>query len=184
MGNEQCGHARFVRAHTDAVTSNAGLRHFEESGSDPEAIANADLVIGQTFDREVFSKLTPGEVASPKLFFPVTIRLDLINEDGTVFPAMTAQVALPIAIDVEATHNAPALNGTFPDTRMNTLALPRNVAGKAYVKRDQFRHEPQFSYKEIGLLKFVFCEDFLWEDRAHHLRMTPDQAGLTSRVRS
>ena len=51
VGDEQGGNARVVHADPDAVAGDAGLRDFEDGGADLVAVADADLVVAQSFDR-------------------------------------------------------------------------------------------------------------------------------------
>src|ERR1700679_2075239 len=54
MGNEQAGHLRVEHANADSITSDSWLRHLEQRAADPVTIADADLVVCQTFDGQVF----------------------------------------------------------------------------------------------------------------------------------
>ena len=63
--DEQGRHARIVHADADAVTRDAGLRDLEDGGADPVAVADADLGVAQSFDREVLAELPGDEVARP-----------------------------------------------------------------------------------------------------------------------
>jgi hypothetical protein len=48
------------------------LRYFEESARDTIAVAYADFIVGQSFDGEVFSNVSVGEIAGMKLGLLVT----------------------------------------------------------------------------------------------------------------
>src|ERR1700733_2130218 len=73
MRHEERCHTRLVHANTDAVASNAWLSHLEESLADPIPISNADLIIGEAIDSEIFTELSKCEIASPELLFPVVV---------------------------------------------------------------------------------------------------------------
>jgi hypothetical protein len=47
------------------------LCDFEYGGADPVAVADADLVVARSFDREVLAKLSVDEVVSAEFAFPV-----------------------------------------------------------------------------------------------------------------
>jgi hypothetical protein len=55
------------------------LGHFEQTGPDPVAIANARLVVGEALDNEVLAELPKGEVATPELILPMAIGGNLIE---------------------------------------------------------------------------------------------------------
>jgi hypothetical protein len=115
MRHEKRRHTRFVHADADAVTGDAGLGDLEESGADAIAVADADLVIGEAFDCEVFAELTEGEVISAELLFPVAIGFGLIDEDGALLASVACEIALAVAVDVETANQAAALNRSLPD---------------------------------------------------------------------
>jgi hypothetical protein len=48
------------------------LRYFEESARDTIAVAYADFIVGQSFDGEVFSNVSVGEIVGMKLGLLVT----------------------------------------------------------------------------------------------------------------
>ena len=50
---------------------------------------------------------------------------------------MPLQVALAVAVDVEAAHHPAALDGVLPDPRMNAASLPLDIPWQADVDRQQ-----------------------------------------------
>src|SRR5271169_1910775 len=58
---EQGCHPRLIHANTDAVARYARLRYFKFSTTNAVAIADAHLVIGKSFNSEVFSELAEDE---------------------------------------------------------------------------------------------------------------------------
>ena len=58
-----------------------------------------------------------------------------LDKDRPLFAAMTNQVALPVAIDIESPHHAPARNGALPHGRMNRFPVPCDIVRKADVYR-------------------------------------------------
>jgi hypothetical protein len=65
-------HPRFVHADADAVASNGRLGDFKECAADTVTVADADFMVRQAFDREVFSKLTVAEVVAMQVRFPAS----------------------------------------------------------------------------------------------------------------
>jgi hypothetical protein len=47
--------------------------------------------------------------------FPVTVRINLVDEYGAVLPAVTGEIGLRITIDIEFAHHSPSINWGFPD---------------------------------------------------------------------
>jgi hypothetical protein len=60
------------------------LGHFEQTGPDPVAIANARLVVGEALDGEVLAELSKGEVATPELILPMAIGGNLIEAPSQI----------------------------------------------------------------------------------------------------
>src|ERR1700735_2607395 len=54
--------------------------------------------------------------------------------------AVSLQIALTIAVDVEPPHPSTALHGRFPNSGMDSFALPRDVARESNIDREQARH--------------------------------------------
>ena len=51
VGDEQRGHGRLVHPDPDAIAGHAWLGDLEQRRADAEAVADADLVVGEAFDR-------------------------------------------------------------------------------------------------------------------------------------
>jgi len=118
---------RLVHPDAQAVTGNTRLCNFEESASNPVAISNADFVVGQALHREVFAELPIGEIRSAELAFPVPVSTELINHHCPLFTAMSAEIPLPIAVNVEPPYNHPARHWLFPNSGVYGAAAPREV---------------------------------------------------------
>ena len=131
MFNDQGWHARFVHANAEAVASYSRLGHFKYGVTNAVAIADADFVIEKSLNGEVFSELAEDEVLTSEKVFPVVIGIHLINKNGALLPAMTGEIALAVADNVELARHLPARNGTFPDRGADGLTVPRHVARKA-----------------------------------------------------
>jgi hypothetical protein len=71
--------SRLVHRNADPVAGDTRLGHFEQTGPDPVAIANAHLVVGEALDGEVLAELPKGEVASPEPILPIAIGGNLIG---------------------------------------------------------------------------------------------------------
>jgi hypothetical protein len=61
------------------------------------------------------------------------IRIDLVDKNGAVFSAMTVQIALRVAIDIEPPNQASSLYWRLPHGCVDGLPAPRDLAGKPYV---------------------------------------------------
>ena len=122
------------------VAGDARLRHFEQRASDPVTVADAHLCVGQAVDREILAELAISEVVAAKLSLPIAVRIDLIDEDRAMLAAMPLQIALTIPVDVEPPHHSTALNRRFPDSGVDSFALPRDVAREPNIDRKQARH--------------------------------------------
>src|ERR1700735_951800 len=131
---ERC-HTRFVHANTDAVASDAWLSHFEEGCPDPIPISNADLIVGETIDCEIFAELSKREIASPELLFPIAVRVYLVYEDCAMLAPVTCKIALTIAFNVNPSHETPPLNGTLPYPGVDHLSFPLDIAWETDVHR-------------------------------------------------
>jgi hypothetical protein len=103
-------------------------------------VADAHLCIGQAVNRQILAELTVNEVIAAKLSLPISVRIDLINKDRAMLAAVSLQVALTIALDVEPPHHSTALHGRFPNSGMDSFALPRDVAREPNINREQARH--------------------------------------------
>jgi hypothetical protein len=128
MRHEERCHTRFVHSNTDAVASNAWLSHLEESAPDPIPISNADLIIGEAVDSEIFTELSKCEIASPELLFPVAVRVSLIYEDCAMLAPVTCKIALTIAFNVKPSDETSSLNGALPYPCVDSLPFPVDIA--------------------------------------------------------
>ena len=61
------------------------------------------------------------------------IGIHLVHKNGAVFSAMTVQIALCIAIDVEPPNQEASLHWSLPHGRVDGLPAPRDLAGMPYV---------------------------------------------------
>lgn len=122
-----------IHSNADSVAGYSRLRHFEYPITNAVAIANANLVVRKPLNGEILSKLAADEVFASEKAFPVVIRVHLINKDGTLLSAVTGEIALGVAIDVELAHHSPAFHWRFPDRGTDSLAVPCHVTWKANI---------------------------------------------------
>ena len=109
------------------------MRYLEDRGADLVAVADADLVIGESLHGEVLAELSVDEVVSSELALPVTIGVDLVDEHGTLLAAVPRQIALTVAFDVELADAAGPLDGIFEDAGEDGPPLPGHVLRHADV---------------------------------------------------
>ena len=75
------------------------------------------------------------EIGPVQLFLPVAIGFDLIDEGGSLFAAVAAQIALAVSIQIQPADPAPAVHGIFPDRGAYNAALPLDIARKSDIYR-------------------------------------------------
>jgi hypothetical protein len=56
------------------------------------------------------------------------VRIHLVDGYGAVLPAVTREIGLRIAIDIELAHHSPPDYWRFPDCGSNSFAVPCHVA--------------------------------------------------------
>src|SRR5262249_33832426 len=103
-------------------------------------VADADLIVRQSLHREVLAELSKHEVLAPELSFPIAIGIDLIDENGPVLAAVTLQISLAVAVDVQLPDFAAPVDRVLPHGRVHALAFPFDVARQTDVHREQLRH--------------------------------------------
>jgi hypothetical protein len=138
MRNNQSRHLRIVHSNSEAIAGNTRLSYFEHGSANPVSVLNANLIIGQTLDGEIFTKLSVCEVISAEFPFPILIGFDLINHHSTVFAAMAFEIALGIAVEIEPSSEDTAGDRAFPDGGAHDFALPCNLRGQANVNGEKF----------------------------------------------
>ena len=70
------------------------------------------------------------EVGPPQLILPVTIRFDLIGEDGALLAPVPGQVALTVSVEIQPGNAAAAAHGILPYPGAHCAAPPGDVAWK------------------------------------------------------
>jgi hypothetical protein len=137
MFYEQGCHPGLIHAHADAVARYARLRHFEYCITNAVTIANANLVIGKSLNREVFSELAESEVFPSQKAFPVEVNVVLIDKDGALFTPVSGEIALGVADNIELAHDLSSLNRAFPDRGTHGLTVPCHLAWKTDIHRQK-----------------------------------------------
>ncbi len=115
MFYKQRWHPRFIHADADAVARHARLRYLKFSVPNAVPIADADLVIKKTLDREIFSKLAESKITAAQKALPVMVGIHLVDKYGAVLAAVTGKIGLRITLDVELAHYSPSRHRRFPD---------------------------------------------------------------------
>jgi hypothetical protein len=64
----------------------------------------------------------------------MAVRFQRVDQDRAVLAAVTFQVTLPVAVDIQASRHAPPGNRLFPDTGSHDPAAPGMVARQTNVE--------------------------------------------------
>src|SRR3954464_5554865 len=112
-GCQQRRHPRLVHANANAIAGNARLRYLEQGAADLITVADANGIVGQSFDREVLAELSVDEVGPLQLLLPVAIRFDLVDEGGPLLAAVAAEVALTVAVQIQPADPTAATHRIF-----------------------------------------------------------------------
>ncbi len=99
-GRQQCRHPRLVGPNADAIAGHARLSDLEHGAADLIAIAYANGIVGQSFDREILAELSVDEIGAAQLLLPVAICFNLVDEDRSLLASVAAQIALTISVQV------------------------------------------------------------------------------------
>src|ERR1700722_3282051 len=134
-GCQQCRHPRLVHPDTNAITGHARLSDLEQCAADLITVADANGIVGQSFDREVLAELSVDEVGPLQLLLPVAIGFDLVDEGGPLLTPVAAQVALTVSVQIQPADPTAAKHRIFPDPGGNGATLPWDGARKADVHR-------------------------------------------------
>ena len=121
MGDEQGRHPRLVHSQCQPEAGHPRLRDLEGGLTDPVAVADADLVIGQPLDGEVLAELTEREVVTAELVLPVAVGVDLVDVHRAMLTAVCAPVCLIVAVDVDPAHHPRIRDRRLPDRRAHDL---------------------------------------------------------------
>jgi hypothetical protein len=132
---QQGGHAGLVHSNADAIAGYPRLRDFEDCAANLKTVADAHVMVGQSFDGEVLAKLSVDEIGSLQLFLPVTIRFDLVDEDGALFASVPGQIALTVSVQIQPADPAAAKHWILPNPGVHGPPFPLDVARQSDVHR-------------------------------------------------
>ena len=111
------------------------MSDLEHCAADLKAVADANGIVGQSFDREVLAELPMDEIGPLQLLLPVAIRFDLVDEGGSLLAPVAGKVALTVSIQIQPADPTAATHRIFPDTGVHSAPLPLDVARKSDVHR-------------------------------------------------
>jgi hypothetical protein len=138
--DHQRRHFRVIETQTEPVASDARLADFEDGAADPVTVADKDLCVGQSIDREILAEIAMNEVRPAKMIGPVTVRIELVDHEGALLAAVARQVGLSIANQIEPTREDAPFDGLFPDRGADGFSSPRHVARQPDIDRDDDIH--------------------------------------------
>jgi hypothetical protein len=87
-------------------------------------------VVCQAVYSEVLSKLPILKVVPGEVRFPMAICFELIDHDRTLLSAVTCEIRLAIAVQIQSPGKDSVRYGMLPDRCANELSLPFNLARK------------------------------------------------------
>ncbi len=93
---------RVVQPDTDPVAGDPRLGHLEDRVPDPVPVPDAHLVVRQAFHGEVLAELPEHEVVPAELALPVPVRVELVDQDGSLLATVPVEVALPVPVEPSA----------------------------------------------------------------------------------
>jgi hypothetical protein len=111
------------------------LSDLEYCGTDPKTVADAYLIIGQSFDGEVLAELSVGEVGPAQLLLPVLIRIVLVHEDGSLLTPVSSKITLTVSVQIQSADATGTTHRIFPYTGVHGSAFPFDVARKSDIHR-------------------------------------------------
>ena len=138
--NQQRGNLRIVQSDADPVAGVAWLADLDDGTADPEAITDADLVIGESFHRQVLAEIPGREIRPPKIARPIPVGIELVHHDRTLLAAMALEVPLAVAIEIQLAGDNPPHDRVLPDRRPDSPAPPRDVLRKSDIDRNHDTH--------------------------------------------
>ena len=111
------------------------MSDLEQCAADLITVADANGIVGQSFDREILAELSVDEVGPLQLLLPVAIRFDLVDEGGSLLTPVAGQVALTVSVQIQPADPTAATHRIFPDPGVYSATLPLDVARKSDVHR-------------------------------------------------
>src|SRR4051794_4399308 len=83
------------------------------------------------------------QVATAQHLLPISVRFDLVNEDGAVLAPVAAEISLPVAVDVQSTRPTALADRPLPHGSAHGPALPLDVAWQPDIDRKQLSYRAQ-----------------------------------------
>src|SRR5262249_8357196 len=93
-GRQQCRHPGLVHPNANAIARYARCSDLEQCTAYSITVADTNVIVRQSLDREVLAELSVDEIGPLQLLLPVPIRLDLVDEDRALLTPVAGQVAL------------------------------------------------------------------------------------------
>jgi hypothetical protein len=133
MTDQQRRQLGLAQPHADPVAGHAGLGNLKLRLAYPVPVSDTYLVVREPVDCEVLPELAVAEVVAAEMLLPVPVRLDLVDQHGPLLAAVTFEVPLPVAVDVQPAHHDRPVHRFLPNTGVHSLALPGDIARQSYV---------------------------------------------------
>ena len=137
VAHQQRGQLRLAESHANPVAGDPRLADLEQRLADLIAVTHTDLVVGKPFDREVLAELAVVEVVPTQLGPPVVVGRELVHQHRPMRPAMAAEIALAVTVDVQRPDHLWTFDRVLPDAGVHDPATPGHVLGQPDIDRDQ-----------------------------------------------
>ena len=103
---QQRRHPRLIGPNADAIAGDARLRDLEQG-------ADANGLVGQSFNGEILAKLSVNEVGPIQPLLPMAIGFDLVDEDSSLLTSVAAETGLAVSVQIQPADPAPPWTGFF-----------------------------------------------------------------------
>ena len=133
--DQQGGQLRLAESHADPEAGHARLTDLELRLADAVAVADADSIVFQPVDGEVLPEDPPPQVGAAQVVTPVLVGLGLVDHDRALLATVPAEVALPVAVDVQPPHDARPFDRALPGPGVDGAAVPVDILREADVHR-------------------------------------------------
>src|ERR1700733_10445069 len=147
--NHQGWHLRIVHSNPEPIACDARRCHFKDRAADFVSVSNAHLVVRQTVDSEILSKLSVLEIVPAEFVLPIPIGFELIDHHGALFAAVSLEVRLAIAVKTQPPGEDAMGYGALPDRCTDLLALPLNLLRQTDVDGQELRHRLVWNAREL-----------------------------------
>ena len=140
MRHQQCRQLRAFQTYADPIAGDTRLADLEGCAADPEPVADTNLVVREPVDREILAEIAVGKVRPTQIFAPVTVGIELIDQNGPLLTAMTGKIALPVPSQIQPCGKHPARRGLLPDRRPDGLPPPCDFPRQSDIDGDENVH--------------------------------------------